>query len=78
MDKSLEERFPSFFRKYKRPVAWQAHCYDETFCLGWFSIEFDDYKKFCELLYDYRTGLQSYTTHYEDGTSDTTIVESWD
>ena len=78
MDKSLEERFPSFFRKCKRPVSWEAHCYDETFCLDWFSIEFDDYKKFCELLYDYRTGLHSYTTYYEDGTSDTTIVENWD
>ena len=78
MGNSLEERFPSFFCKGKRPVAWEVHCYDEVFPLGNFSVHFKDYNKFCDILYDYKNGVQSYTTYYEDGTSETMIKDCYE
>ena len=71
MNKSLGERFPSFFSNSKTPITWELHYEDPE--LGHNSLLLDNHRKYLGYVCDYRLGIHSITTHYKDGTSETTV-----
>ena len=76
MGNSLEERFPSFFRKSKVPVAWELHYEDPEF--GGNSLLIGEHSKYLEHTYDYKSGIHATTVYYEDGTSETTVRDYYE
>lgn len=73
MNKSLEERFPSFFRKSKIPFAWELHYEDPEF--GCNSLLVDSHSKYLDYICDYRCGIYATTTYYDDGTLETEVID---
>jgi len=76
MDKSLEERFPSFFRKSKTPVAWDILCEGGG---DYFTLSCDNHAEYLSNLME-RIGWDecyAVVTHYGDGTSSREEYETW-